>query len=225
MQVIFPGTFDPPTNGHLDLMRRAARMFGRVVVVIAVNPDKAALFTAQERLEMVTSLVRDLPNVEVHVWQGLIVEFARREGIHTLLRGVRALSDFEYEFELSMMNKALFPRIETIFLPTDQKYFVLRSSGIKEVARFARRHPQHGAGGGSPRTDGEAGPPGHLTETLSAGTFPTDWPRAGRWSAGCRTGATRRQGLRSPERPETAASRRRSRPSPAYRTESCRICC
>ena len=136
MQVIFPGTFDPPTNGHLDLMRRAARMFGRVVVVIAVNPDKAALFTAQERREMITSLVRDLPNAEVHVWQGLIVEFARREGIHTLLRGVRALSDFEYEFELSMMNKALFPRIETIFLPTDQKYFVLRSSGIKEVARF-----------------------------------------------------------------------------------------
>ena len=136
MQVIFPGTFDPPTNGHLDLMRRAARMFGRVVVVIAVNPDKAALFSAQERLEMINSLVQDLPNAEVHVWQGLIVEFARREGIYTLLRGVRALSDFEYEFELSMMNKALFPRIETIFLPTDQKYFVLRSSGIKEVARF-----------------------------------------------------------------------------------------
>ena len=136
MQVIFPGTFDPPTNGHLDLMRRAARMFGRVVVVIAVNPDKAALFTAQERLEMINSLVQDLPNAEVYVWQGLIVEFARREGIYTLLRGVRALSDFEYEFELSMMNKALFPRIETIFLPTDQKYFVLRSSGIKEVARF-----------------------------------------------------------------------------------------
>ena len=136
MQVIFPGTFDPPTNGHLDLLRRAARMFGRVVVVIAVNPDKAALFTAQERLGMINSLVQDLPNAEVHVWQGLIVEFARREGIHTLLRGVRALSDFEYEFELSMMNKALFPRIETIFLPTDQKYFVLRSSGIKEVARF-----------------------------------------------------------------------------------------
>lgn len=136
MQVIFPGTFDPPTNGHLDLLRRAARMFGRVVVVIAVNPHKEALFTAQERLEMITCLVRDLPNAEVHLWQGLIVEFARREGIYTLLRGVRALSDFEYEFELSMMNKALFPRIETIFLPTDQKYFVLRSSGIKEVARF-----------------------------------------------------------------------------------------
>ena len=136
MQVIFPGTFDPPTNGHLDLLRRAASMFARVVVVIAVNPDKAALFTAQERLGMMNSLVQDLPNAAVHVWQGLIVEFARREGIYTLLRGVRALSDFEYEFELSMMNKALFPRIETIFLPTDQKYFVLRSSGIKEVARF-----------------------------------------------------------------------------------------
>ena len=87
MQVIFPGTFDPPTNGHLDLMRRAARMFGRVVVVIAVNPDKASLFTAQERLKMINSLVQDLPNAEAHVWQGLIVEFARREGIYTLLRG------------------------------------------------------------------------------------------------------------------------------------------
>ena len=136
MQVIFPGTFDPPTNGHLDLMRRAARMFGKVVVVIAVHPDKTALFNAEERLEMVHALVADLPNTEVHVWNGLIVDFARRAGITTLLRGVRALSDFEYEFELSMMNKALYPAIETIFLPTDQKYFVLRSSGIKEVARF-----------------------------------------------------------------------------------------
>ena len=134
MQVIFPGTFDPPTNGHLDLMRRATQMFGRVVVVIAVHPQKAALFTAEERLAMVNALVADLPNTEVHVWNGLIVEFARRAGITTLLRGVRALSDFEYEFELSMMNKALYPAIETIFLPTDQKYFVLRSSGIKEVA-------------------------------------------------------------------------------------------
>ena len=134
MQVIFPGTFDPPTNGHLDLMRRAVRMFGRVVVVIAVHPQKAALFTAEERLAMVNALVADLPNTEVHVWSGLIVEFARRTGITTLLRGVRAMSDFEYEFELSMMNKALYPAIETVFLPTDQKYFVLRSSGIKEVA-------------------------------------------------------------------------------------------
>jgi pantetheine-phosphate adenylyltransferase len=134
MQVLFPGTFDPPTNGHLDLMRRTTRMFDRMVVVIAVHPQKAALFTAEERLAMVNALVADLPNTEVHVWNGLIVEFARRTGITTLVRGVRALSDFEYEFELSMMNKALFPAIETIFLPTDQKYFVLRSSGIKEVA-------------------------------------------------------------------------------------------
>ena len=134
MQVIFPGTFDPPTNGHLDLMRRAAGMFERVVVVIAINPNKAALFTSGERMDMVNSLVADLPNTEVHLWEGLIVDFAERSGVHTLLRGVRALSDFEYEFELSMMNKALRPSIETIFLPTDQKYFVLRSSGIKEVA-------------------------------------------------------------------------------------------
>lgn len=136
MNVIFPGTFDPPTNGHLDLMERASDMFEKVIVVIAINPDKTALFTGNERLQMVNSLVRELPKTEVYTWEGLIVEFARKHGIYTLLRGVRSLSDFEYEFELSMMNKALFPSIETIFLPTDQKYFVLRSSGIKEVSRF-----------------------------------------------------------------------------------------
>ena len=136
MQVIFPGTFDPPTNGHLDLMRRAARMFERVVVVIAVNPHKEALFSAQEREQMVRTMVVDLPNTEVQLWQGLVVDYAEQSGIRTLLRGVRALSDFEYEFELSMMNRALRPTIETIFMPTDQKYFVLRSSAIKEVARF-----------------------------------------------------------------------------------------
>ena len=82
MQVIFPGTFDPPTNGHLDLMRRATRMFGRVIVVIAVHPQKRSLFTAEERLAMVNALVADLPNTEVHVWNGLIVEFARARGSH-----------------------------------------------------------------------------------------------------------------------------------------------
>ena len=138
MQVIFPGTFDPPTNGHLDLMRRAARMFERVVVVIAVNPHKEALFSAQEREQMVRTMVEDLPNTEVQLWQGLVVDYAEQSGIWTLLRGVRALSDFEYEFELSMMNRALRPTIETIFMPTDQKYFVLRSSAIKEVARFGK---------------------------------------------------------------------------------------
>ena len=134
MQVIFPGTFDPPTNGHLDLMKRASSLFERVLVVVAVNPNKESLFSEHERLYMMESLSEELFNVEIHLWQGLIVEFAKEENIRTLLRGVRALSDFEYEFELSLMNKALSSNIETIFLPTDQKYFVIRSSGIKEVA-------------------------------------------------------------------------------------------
>ena len=117
-------------------MRRAARLFERVVVVIAVNPHKEALFSAEERVRMVRELAKDLPNTEVRSWRGLVVDFAERAGIRTLLRGVRALSDFEYEFELSMMNRALRPSIETMFMPTDQKYFVLRSSAIKEVARL-----------------------------------------------------------------------------------------
>ncbi len=135
-KVIYPGSFDPPTNGHLNIMRRAARMFEEVEVVIAANPQKKYFFSAPERVEMIAEMVADLNNVRVIVWKGLIVDFAKKNGIKIILRGVRALSDFEYEFELSMMNRALNRHIETIFIPTDPKYFVLRSSGIKEVALF-----------------------------------------------------------------------------------------
>ncbi len=135
-KVVFPGTFDPPTNGHLDIMKRASELFDRVNIVIAVNPNKKYFFTPEERFEMITQLVSDLPNVEVEIWKGLIVDYAKQVNARVILRGVRALSDFDYEFELSMMNKSLNPDIETIFLPTDQKYFVLRSSVIREVAFF-----------------------------------------------------------------------------------------
>lgn len=136
MQVLFPGTFDPPTNGHLGIIRRAADLFDRVVIVVADNPQKTSLFTAQEREELLRVLAEDFDNAEVHVWSGLIVDFAKREGIRVLLRGVRALADFEYEFELSLMNRALNPSIETIMLPTDPNNVVVRSSGIREIARF-----------------------------------------------------------------------------------------
>jgi pantetheine-phosphate adenylyltransferase len=136
MIVLYPGSFDPPTNGHLNIMKRAAGIFDQLEVVIADNPRKNYFFSAQERLEMITEMVADWPNVNVTVWQGLIVKYAEKIGARLILRGVRALADFDYEFELSMMNKALAPRIETIFMPTDQKYFVLRSSAIKEVALF-----------------------------------------------------------------------------------------
>ena len=136
MKVIYPGTFDPPTNGHLDIMCRAASMFETVLIVIAVNTSKESLFSPDERFEMVAALAEDLDNVEVYLWRGLVVKFAEKLGVRVLVRGVRALTDFNYEFELSLMNKALNPKIETIFLPTDRQYVVLRSSWIKEMASF-----------------------------------------------------------------------------------------
>ena len=135
-KVLLPGTYDPPTNGHLNILRRASRLFGAVQVVIAVNPSKDSLFDADERLSMMTELAQGLPNVTVATWNGLIVDFADRIGVHVIVRGVRALADFDYEFELSLMNRSLNPRIETIFLPTDQKYSVIRSSAIKDIATF-----------------------------------------------------------------------------------------
>ena len=134
--MIYPGSFDPPTNGHFDIMNRAAAIFEQLEIVIADNPAKQYLFSADERFEMITTMVAEYPNVQVTIWRGLIVDFAEKIGSKVILRGVRALSDFDYEFELSMMNRSLNPRIETLFMPTDQKYFVLRSSGIKEVALF-----------------------------------------------------------------------------------------
>jgi pantetheine-phosphate adenylyltransferase len=136
MTVIYPGSFDPPTNGHLDIMKRAAGIFDQLQVIIADNPRKTYFFSAQERLSMIREMVADWPNVQVTLWQGLVVKYAEQSGARLILRGVRALADFDYEFELSMMNRALSPKIETIFMPTDQKYFVLRSSAIKEVALF-----------------------------------------------------------------------------------------
>ena len=135
-KVIYPGSFDPPTNGHLDIMRRASVLFDRVEIVIAVNPRKSYFFSAEERLAMIKKMVRDLSNINVVTWEGLVVDYAEKAGARVILRGVRALSDFDYEFELSMMNRALNQKIETIFLPTDQKYFVLRSSAILELAMF-----------------------------------------------------------------------------------------
>jgi len=135
-KVLLPGTFDPPTNGHLNILRRASRLFDAVQVVIAVNPSKTYLFDAEERLAMMTDLAQGLGNVTVSTWSGLIVDFADRIGAHVIVRGVRALADFDYEFELSQMNRSLNPKIETVFLPTDQKYSVIRSSAIKEIAGF-----------------------------------------------------------------------------------------
>ncbi len=136
LKVMLPGTFDPPTNGHLDILQRASRLFEAVVVVVAANPGKANLFSSDERFGMMKALAADLPNVTVSLWDGLIVDYAERYGIRLIVRGVRALADFDYEFELAAMNRSLNPRVETVLLPTDQKYSVLRSSVVKDIARF-----------------------------------------------------------------------------------------
>ncbi len=136
IRALFPGSFDPPTNGHINIVRRAAGIFDVVSIVIAVNPNKHYTFSAEERYGMMHELVADMDNVDVHLWDRLIVEFADREDAKVMIRGVRALDDFEYEFELSMLNKGLNPRVETILMPTDPQYFVLRSSAIKELARL-----------------------------------------------------------------------------------------
>jgi pantetheine-phosphate adenylyltransferase len=136
LRALFPGSFDPPTNGHLNIIQRCAVIYDEVDVVIAVNVNKQYTFSAEERYEMMTDLVREFTNVRVHLWDRLIVEFAEKANAKIMVRGVRALDDFEYEFELSMINKGLNPNIETIMMPTDPRYFVLRSSAIKELARL-----------------------------------------------------------------------------------------
>jgi pantetheine-phosphate adenylyltransferase len=132
----FPGSFDPPTLGHLNIIRRAAGIFDELVVVIAENRQKKYLFSTEERIEMIRQLTRDCKNVSVAICDSLIVDFLQKQGIKILVRGVRGMEDFSHEFELSMMNKALDSGIETIFMTTDPEYFVIRSSSIKEVASF-----------------------------------------------------------------------------------------
>lgn len=136
LRALFPGSFDPPTNGHMNLIQRVCGIYDQVDVVIAVNPTKLYTFSPDERFQMMSELVKPYPNVSVHLWDRLIVEFAEKVGARLMVRGVRALDDFSYEFQLSMVNKGLNSTIETIFMPTDPQYFVLRSSQIKELARL-----------------------------------------------------------------------------------------
>jgi pantetheine-phosphate adenylyltransferase len=136
LKAAFPGSFDPPTSGHINIIQRAASIFDELVVVVAENKQKKYLFSAQERASMIIELIREKKNVSVTVCDCLVVDFLKKKGIKLLIRGVRGLEDFSYEFELSMMNKALDPEIETIFMTTDPEYFVIRSSSIKELASF-----------------------------------------------------------------------------------------
>ena len=136
IEAIFPGTFDPPTNGHINIIQRASRLFDKIDVVIAVNKAKSCLFTPEERLDFLEELVKPYKNVTVHTFSGLIVDYAEQKGANVLIRGIRNSIDFSYEFDLSLMNHKLNSNIETLFIPTEQKYLVLKSSSIKELAQF-----------------------------------------------------------------------------------------
>ena len=136
IKAVFPGSFDPPTNGHLDIIQRASKLFDDVDVLISVNPNKNYMFTEQERLEMLQELLKNYKNVQIHVWEGLIVNYAKETGAKVLIRGIRSSNDFSYEFELAHMNQNLNPAIETMFLPSKEKWGVVKSSSIKELALF-----------------------------------------------------------------------------------------
>ncbi len=132
---IYPGTFDPITNGHIDIINRAAPLFDKVIVTLALHTDKNPLFTVEERLEMLHLSVADIPGVEVAKFTGLVVTFAAKCGASVIIRGLRAVSDFEFEFQMALMNRKQNPEVDTVYLMPDARYTYLSSSIVKEVAR------------------------------------------------------------------------------------------
>ena len=134
--VIYPGSFDPLTNGHLDVVQRAAKLFDRVVVAVAKSESKSPLFTLEERLSLVKTAVQNLPNVEADTFDGLLVNYVEQRGAQAVVRGLRAVSDFEFEFQLALMNRKLNERIETIFMMPKDTYTFLSSRIVKEIARL-----------------------------------------------------------------------------------------
>ncbi|HVJ09315.1 MAG TPA: pantetheine-phosphate adenylyltransferase [Acidisarcina sp.] len=136
MKAIYPGTFDPMTNGHLDLIARAAKMFDHLVVAILKNDEKQPLFTVPERVEMLTEGVAHFGNVTVTTYDGLMVDFARQLGAAVVVRGIRAISDYEYEFQMALMNRRLAPELETVFLMTSGEFSYVSSRLVKGVFRL-----------------------------------------------------------------------------------------
>lgn len=132
--VLYPGTFDPITNGHHDLIRRAAELFDRVVVAVAADTGKEPAFNLEERVELVRTVIADVPHVEVTSFSGLTVEFARAQNVGAILRGLRAVSDFEFEFQMAAMNRHLGPEVETVFLTPGERFTFISSSLVRQVA-------------------------------------------------------------------------------------------
>jgi pantetheine-phosphate adenylyltransferase len=135
-KAIYPGTFDPPTNGHVDLIQRGAKLFDHLTVAVLNNPGKDPLFTVEERVEMLKEATAGIGNVSVATFDGLMVEFARQQGASAVLRGIRAISDYEHEFQMALMNRRLAPEVETVFLQPAGRYSFVSSRMVKEVFSF-----------------------------------------------------------------------------------------
>ena len=133
---VCPGSFDPITLGHLDIIKRASKLFDKVIVLVVINVDKHPSFTLEERMKMTRTVVEDIGNVEVDFYEGLLVDYVRKAGACAVVKGLRAVTDFEYEFQMALTNKKLFPFAETIFLTTSMYNMYLSSSLVKQVARF-----------------------------------------------------------------------------------------
>ena len=133
---IYPGTFDPLTNGHLSIINRALKIFDKLVVVILINPQKTTLFSLDERISMIKEVLKGKPNIEVASFDGLLVDYVVKKRTNVIIKGLRALSDFEYEFQMAIMNRKLNREIQSVFLMTDYRWFYISSTIIKEAAKF-----------------------------------------------------------------------------------------
>ena len=133
---VYPGSFDPPTVGHLDIIDRSSRVYSRVIVAVAMNIRKNVWFTPTERMAMLRKLTRNYSNVEIDSFRGLLVDYARDKGAHVVMRGLRAISDFEYEFQMAHMNKKLAHEVDTVFMMTGERYSYISSNIVKEIASF-----------------------------------------------------------------------------------------
>ncbi len=133
---ICPGSFDPVTKGHVDILERSSKLFDKVIAVVLVNPAKTPTFTTEERVELIKRVTKHIPNVEVDSYTGLVADYAQLKNAHTLIKGLRAVTDFEYEFQQALINKKLNPELETLFMVTNQEYMYLSSTLVRQIAEF-----------------------------------------------------------------------------------------
>ena len=133
---VYPGSFDPCTNGHLDVIRRASKLFDKVVVAVLINEKKNPLFLTEERVDMLKTVTKDIPNVEICSFSGLLADFMRDNGYSVVIKGLRAVSDYEYEFQMALINRNLCEELETLFMPCSSEFMFLSSSLVKEVAKY-----------------------------------------------------------------------------------------